>query len=179
MVSTRSLLRLGSVLVLLVTFAGCGERPGARSGDSGAATPGGRAGATPNAPNSLRGGQATIGVVWVSMPLMLLGFALPSVGAMGVLFASGLGAVASAPLMAMVTTRAPHQLRAKVMTATITIVTISGPFAVIALGRLLESFDVRTILFALGVGRILMAAMFLVVVRRAGAAMPQPEQAVA
>jgi len=123
--------------------------------------------------------QATIGVVWVSMPLMLLGFALPSVGAMGVLFASGLGAVASAPLMAMVTTRAPNQLRAKVMTAVITIVTISGPFAVIALGRLLESFDVRTILFALGVGRILMAAMFLVVVRRAGSAMPQPEQAVA
>ncbi len=123
--------------------------------------------------------QATIGVVWVSMPLMLLGLALPSVGAMGVLFASGLGAVASAPLMAMVTTRAPNQLRAKVMTAMITIVTISGPFAVLALGRLLESFDVRTILFALGVGRILMAAMFLVVVRRAGSAVPQPGQAVA
>ena len=123
--------------------------------------------------------QATIGVVWVSMPLMLLGFALPSVGAMGVLFASGLGAVASAPLMAMVTTRAPDRLRAKVMTAMITIVTISGPFAVLALGRLLESFDVRTILFALGVGRIVMAALFLVVVRRAGSAMPQPEQAVA
>ena len=123
--------------------------------------------------------QATIGVVWVSMPLMLLGFALPSVGAMGVLFASGLGAVASAPLMAMVTTRAPDRLRAKVMTAMITIVTISGPFAVLALGRLLESFDVRTILFALGVGRIFMAAAFLLVVRRAGSAMPQAEQAVA
>ena len=123
--------------------------------------------------------QATIGVVWVSMPLMLLGFALPSVGALGVLFASGLGAVASAPLMAMVTTRAPDRLRAKVMTAMITIVTISGPFAVLALGRLLESFDVRTILFALGVGRIFMAAAFLLVVRRAGSAMPQAEQAVA
>ena len=71
--------------------------------------------------------QATIGVVWVSMPLMLLGLALPAVGAMGVLFASGLGAVASAPLMAMITTRAPEQLRAKVMTAVITVVTISGP----------------------------------------------------
>ena len=48
------------------------------------------------------------------------------------------------------------------MTAVITVVTISGPFAVLALGRLLESFDVRTILFALGVGRILMAALFIV-----------------
>jgi MFS family permease len=123
--------------------------------------------------------QATIGVVWVSMPLMLLGLSLPSIGAMAVLFASGLGAVASAPLMAMVTTRAPDQLRAKVMTAMITIVTVSGPFAVLALGRLLESFDVRTILFALGVGRIFMAALFLVVVRRAGSAVPQAEQAVA
>ena len=54
--------------------------------------------------------QATIGVVWVSMPLMLLGLALPAVGAMAVLFASGLGAVASAPLMAMITTRAPGHL---------------------------------------------------------------------
>jgi MFS family permease len=124
--------------------------------------------------------QATIGVVWVSAPLMLLGLALPSVGAMAVLFASGLGAVASAPLMAMVTTRAPEQLRAKVMTAVITVVTISGPFAVLALGRLLESVDVRTILFTLGVGRILMAAIFLVVARRAGAAVPrEAEQAVA
>jgi MFS family permease len=124
--------------------------------------------------------QATIGVVWVSAPLMLLGLALPAVGAMGVLFASGLGAVASAPLMAMVTTRAPEHLRAKVMTALITVVTISGPFAVIALGRLLESVDVRAILFALGIGRILMAAIFVVVVRRAGAAVPrEAEQAVA
>jgi predicted MFS family arabinose efflux permease len=123
--------------------------------------------------------QATIGVVWVSAPLMLLGLSLPAVGAMGVLFASGLGAVASAPLMAMVTTRAPERLRAKVMTAVITIVTISGPFAVIALGRLLESFDVRTILFALGVGRIFMAALFLIVVRRAGSTMPQEARAVA
>ena len=70
--------------------------------------------------------QATIGVVWVSVPLMLLGLALPAVGAMAVLFASGLGAVASAPLMAMITTRAPGHLRAKVMTAVITVVTISG-----------------------------------------------------
>jgi MFS family permease len=124
--------------------------------------------------------QATIGVVWVSAPLMLLGLALPSVGAMAVLFASGLGAVASAPLMAMVTTRAPGQLRAKVMTATITVITVSGPFAVLALGRLLEFVDVRAILFALGVGRILMAAAFLVVVRRAqGEQLPQPEEAVA
>jgi hypothetical protein len=99
---------------------------------------------------------------------------------MAVLFASGLGAVASAPLMAMVTTRAPEQLRAKVMTATITVITVSGPFAVLALGRLLEFVDVRAILFALGIGRIVMAAAFLVVVRRAqGEQLPQPEEAVA
>jgi hypothetical protein len=66
------------------------------------------------------------------------------------------------------------------MTAMITVVTISGPFAVLALGRLLESFDVRSLLFALGVGRILMAALFLVVVRRAGPTVPREvERAVA
>jgi MFS family permease len=124
--------------------------------------------------------QASIGVVWVSAPLMLLGLALPAVGAMGVLFASGLGAVASAPMMALFTTRAPGHLRAKVMTAMITVVTISGPFAVLTLGWLLESFDVRTILFALGIGRILMAAMFIGVVRRVEHPLPsKPGEAVA
>ena len=52
---------------------------------------------------------------------------MPSIGVMGVLFAAGLGAVATSPIMALLTTRAPDELRAKVMTAVITIVTISGP----------------------------------------------------
>ena len=60
------------------------------------------------------------------------------------------------------------------MTAVITLITISGPVAVLALGWLLESFDVRTILLALAVGRVVMAVAFAVIVpRRAGpAAMP-------
>ncbi len=70
------------------------------------------------------------------------------------LFAAGLGAVATAPLMAILTTRAPDELRAKVMTAVITIVTISGPVTVLVLGRLLESIDVRTMLLALAIGRV-------------------------
>ena len=82
---------------------------------------------------------ATVGIVWVSAPLLLLGVAMPSIGVMGVLFAAGLGAVATSPIMALLTTRAPDELRAKVMTAVITIVTISGPLTVLVVGRLLES----------------------------------------
>ena len=124
---------------------------------------------------------ATIGIVWVSAPLLLLGVAMPSIGVMGVLFAAGLGAVATSPIMALLTTRAPDELRAKVMTAVITIVTISGPLTVLVVGRLLESIDVRTLLFALAIGRVVMAVAFAMIVpRRATPPVPPvPEEAVA
>ena len=77
---------------------------------------------------------ATAGILWVSAPLLLLGLELPAIGVMAVMFAAGLGAVATAPLMAILTTRAPAELRPKVMTAVITLITISGPVTVLALG---------------------------------------------
>ena len=124
---------------------------------------------------------ATVGIVWVSAPLLLLGVAMPSIGVMGVLFAAGLGAVATSPIMAILTTRAPEELRAKVMTAVITMVTISGPLTVLVVGRLLESIDVRTLLLALAIGRVAMAVAFAVIIpRRASAPVPPvPEEAVA
>ena len=124
---------------------------------------------------------ATVGIVWVSAPLLLLGVAMPSIGVMGVLFAAGLGAVATSPIMALLTTRAPDELRAKVMTAVITLVTISGPLTVLVVGRLLESVDVRTLLFALAIGRVAMAVAFaLIVPRRATTPVTAvPEEAVA
>jgi MFS family permease len=109
---------------------------------------------------------ATIGIVWVSAPLVLLGFELPALGVMGVLFAAGLGAVATPPLIAIITKRAPDELRAKVMTAVFTVVTISGPLAVVVAGRLLDSIDVRTLILFLAFGRIAMAAVFAAVVPR-------------
>ena len=124
---------------------------------------------------------ATAGIVWVSLPLLLLGLDLPAAGVMAVMFAAGLGAVATSPIMAILTTRAPEALRAKVMTTVITIVTIAGPIAVLATGRVLESVDVRTFLFAMAVGRVAMAVAFAIVVpRRAGdLTLPPPEEAVA
>jgi hypothetical protein len=125
---------------------------------------------------------ATAGILWVSAPLLLLGLELPAIGVIAVMFAAGLGAVATAPLMAILTTRAPAELRPKVMTAVITLITISGPVTVLALGWLLESFDVRTILLALAIGRVVMAVAFAVIVpRRAGpvAMPPTPGEAVA
>jgi MFS family permease len=116
---------------------------------------------------------ATIGIVWVSAPLLLLGVELSTVGVMAVLFAAGMGAVATAPLIAIITKRAPGELRAKVMTAVITIVTITGPLAVVVSGRLLESIDVRTLMFVLALGRVGMAVVFaLVVPRRARLELP-------
>jgi hypothetical protein len=56
-----------------------------------------------------------------------------------------------------------------VMTAVITLITISGPVTVLVLGWLLESLDVRTVLLGLAVGRVVMAVAFAVIVpRRAG-----------
>ncbi len=109
---------------------------------------------------------ATIGIVWVSAPLLLLGLELPAVGVMGVLFAAGLGAVATAPLIAIITKRAPGELRAKVMTAVFTLVTVTGPLAVVVAGRVLESVDVRALMLVLAIGRILIAAVFVALVPR-------------
>ena len=112
---------------------------------------------------------ATAGILWVSAPLLLLGLELPAIGVMAVMFAAGLGAVATAPLIAIITTRAPEELRPKVMTAVITLITISGPVTVLVLGWLLESVDVRTVLLGLAIGRVVMAVAFAVIVpRRAG-----------
>lgn len=109
---------------------------------------------------------ATIGIVWVSAPLFLLGLELPALAVMGVMFVAGLGSMAAGPIIALITTRTPGPLRAKVMTAVFTLVTISGPLAVVAVGRLLESFDVRTLLVALAVGRVAMALVFVAIVPR-------------
>jgi MFS family permease len=107
---------------------------------------------------------ATIGVVWVSAPLLLLGVALPAPAVATVLFLAGLGSIAAGPLFALITTRTPDALRAKVLTAVFTVVTISGPLAVVAIGRLLEEIDVRTLLVALAVGRLAMAAVFVAII---------------
>ena len=117
---------------------------------------------------------ATAGIVWVSAPLLLLGLELPAVGVMGVMFAAGLGAVATAPLMAILTTRAPDELRPKVMTAVITMITISGPLTVSAIGWLLEYIDVRSLLFALAIGRVAMAIVFATIVPRRAGEPPAP-----
>jgi MFS family permease len=109
---------------------------------------------------------ATIGVVWVSAPLVLLGVALPAPAVAGVMFLTGLGSIAAGPLFALITTRTPEALRAKVLTAVFTVVTISGPVAVIAIGRLLDEIDVRTLLVALAVGRLAMAAVFVAIIPR-------------
>jgi MFS family permease len=109
---------------------------------------------------------ATIGVVWVSAPLLLLGLALPAPAVAGVMFLAGLGSIAGGPLFALITTRTPEALRAKVLTAVFTVVTISGPVAVIAIGRLLDEIDVRTLLVALAVGRLAMAAVFVAIIPR-------------
>jgi MFS family permease len=124
---------------------------------------------------------ATAGIIWVSGPLLLLGLELPALGVMGVMFAAGLGAVATAPLIAILTTRSPEELRPKVMTAVITLITISGPLTLLAIGRILDHVDVRTVLFALALGRVAMALAFAVVVpRRAGETPPPaPGEAVA
>ena len=46
------------------------------------------------------------------------------------------------------------------MTAVITLITISGPVTVLALGWLLESLDVRTVILGLAIGRLVMAVAF-------------------
>jgi hypothetical protein len=85
----------------------------------------------------IRLGAASL--VALTLPLWLLALDLPVVGVMAVLFASAFfGPLVNAPLIGVITTRTPEALRAKVMTAVLTLAMLAGPAALLVAGPLLE-----------------------------------------
>ena len=75
----------------------------------------------------------------MSIPLWLLPFDLPAWGVMAALFVAMLFApLVNGPTIGVITARTPVELRPKVMSALISVSTLSAPLGFLVAGQLLE-----------------------------------------
>jgi hypothetical protein len=79
------------------------------------------------------------------LPLFLLGLSLPAALSVLVVGAFGFfGPLVNAPIIGMLTVRTPEALRAKVMTAVLTVATMAGPLGFLAAGEALRYVSFST-----------------------------------
>jgi len=83
------------------------------------------------------------------------------------------------PIIAVLTARTPEALRAKVMTAVISVNTIAAPLGFLAAGQVLEHWGVVPLFTAVVVGITVMALVFASITWRHGDDGLQPELATA
>jgi Major Facilitator Superfamily len=108
-------------------------------------------------------------------PLWLLGLDLPVVGVMAVLFTSSFfGPLVNAPLIGVITTRTPEALRAKVMTAVLTLALLAGPAALLIAGPLLEDWGARNVFLLVAAGELIGSLPFAFVALGRRTAEQQP-----
>jgi len=106
-------------------------------------------------------------LVALTLPIFALPFALPVWGVMFALFLSSLfGPLVNAPLIGVITTRTPAALRAKVMTAVLTMALLAGPVGLLAVGPLLSSWGARPVFALVAVGQLLGSLIFAVTALR-------------
>jgi MFS family permease len=116
-----------------------------------------------------------VSLVALTLPLWLLGLDLPVVGVMAVLFASSFfGPLVNAPLIGVITTRTPEALRAKVMTAVLTMALLAGPAALLIAGPLLESWGAQNVFLLVAAGELIGSLPFAFVALRRRSADPAP-----
>jgi MFS family permease len=113
----------------------------------------------------IRLGAASL--VALTLPLWLLALDLPVVGVMAVLFASSFfGPLVNAPLIGVITTRTPEALRAKVMTAVLTLALLAGPAALLVAGPLLEHWGAQDVFLLVAAGELIGSLPFAFVALR-------------
>jgi len=94
-----------------------------------------------------------IAIVAMTIPLWLLPLGLPAWGVMATLFVTMLFApLVNGPIIGVVTARTPPELRPKVMTALVSVSTVSVPLGFLAAGQLLGRWDVEQVFAAVAVG---------------------------
>ncbi len=97
----------------------------------------------------------------MTLPIFLLGLELPAIGVMAALAASAFfGPLVNAPLIAVITTRTPERLRAKVTTAVITMAMLAGPIGFVIAGPLLEAWGPRSVFLLVASGQLLATIPF-------------------
>ena len=102
--------------------------------------------------------------VALTLPVFALAVELP-VPAIVVALAlsSFFGPLVNAPLIGVITMRTPEAVRAKVMTAVITLAVLAGPAGMLIAGPFLETWGARPIFLLVAVGQLLAVIPFAVV----------------
>ncbi len=110
---------------------------------------------------------AAAGFVLASIPKLSLGIPLPAVGVASVLVLQGFVApLTGAPIFTVITTRTPAALRAKVLSAAVGLMFLTGPFGPVAAGPLINAVGARMVLVIAAVGYLVGTAPFAIYVAR-------------
>jgi MFS family permease len=100
-------------------------------------------------------------LVAMTIPIWLLPLPVPAAVVVVALALSAVfGPLVNAPLISMITMRAPDALRPKVMTAILTVALLAGPAGLVAAGPLLEAWGPRPIMLVVAAGELLAAIPF-------------------
>lgn len=105
-----------------------------------------------------------------------LTFTLPLGGVAAAMFAFGFGSMIFVPpLVSMLTLRSPSALRAKVMTAYVTVMTLAGPLGLAAAGPSVQAFGLTPVFVAIALSFTIGAiALSVVIATRGVEAAPAP-----
>ena len=110
---------------------------------------------------------AAFGIVALTVPLWLLPLDLPAWGVMAVLFTAMLFTpLVNGPVIGVITARTPTDLRPKMMTALISVSTLSAPAGFLVAGQLLEPWGVQRVFAAVAIGMTGAALAFAAIALR-------------
>jgi len=110
---------------------------------------------------------AALAIVAMSLPLWALPLDLPAWGVMASLFTAMLFApLVNGPVIGVLTARTPADLRPKMMTALISLSTLSAPAGFVVAGQLLEPWGVGRVFAAVAVGTTATALVFAAIALR-------------
>ena len=122
---------------------------------------------------------AALGILAFSVPLWVLPFLPPWPVVFASLFAATFFTpLVNGPLIAVLTSRTPTDLRAKVMTAVISANTLAAPLGFLVAGQVLENWGVVPLFTAVVIGITWMAIVFAAITWRHGNGEPVTELAV-
>jgi MFS family permease len=109
-----------------------------------------------------------VALVAITLPVFVLVFELPAWAIVAALFTSSLfGPLVNAPLIAMITTRTPEALRAKVMTSVLTFALVAGPAGLFAAGPILQAWGPHPVFGIVAAGQLAASLFFASVALRA------------
>ena len=110
---------------------------------------------------------AALGIVALTLPLWLLPLGLPAWGVMAALFTAMLFTpLVNGPVIGVITARTPVDLRPKMMTALISVSTLSAPVGFLVAGQLLEPWGVERVFAAVAIGMTASALAFAAIALR-------------